>query len=381
MRKYFIVIAIIFVSILSFSANAKTENTKPKKILSAYLPSWIDWDVNEIRGNELTSIKLSFILIKDGKAVFGEDSPSSKFEENFDKLKKLKNKYPHLKILVAVGGWGADGFSDMAASENSRKIFIDSLMTIVEKYELDGLDIDWEFPVNGAWGLIKSSPLDKENFTLLMRDLRFSLNELSLKTSKQYSLSFAASVGPWFLDVVDLKDIMNYVDYVSIMGYDIAGGWSGKTEHQAGLYRGESDWSVSEAVTKFINAGVKPSQIVIGFPFYGKEFLNVKNENNGLYQPFNGMGGINGEGYLPYKNIKDIYANNKDYKRFFDKTSQVSYLFNAKDGIFISYNDSESLKIGAEYIKKNNLAGAMIWEITQDDKEGTLLKALYDNLK
>ena len=171
MRKYFIVIAIIFVSILSFSANAKTENTKPKKILSAYLPSWIDWDVNEIRGNELTSIKLSFILIKDGKAVFGEDSPSSKFEENFDKLKKLKNKYPHLKILVAVGGWGADGFSDMAASENSRKIFIDSLMTIVEKYELDGLDIDWEFPVNGAWGLIKSSPLDKENFTLLMRDL------------------------------------------------------------------------------------------------------------------------------------------------------------------------------------------------------------------
>jgi chitinase len=70
----------------------------------------------------------------------------------------LRKQNPNLKVLLSVGGWGARGFSGAAATQESRAVFIRSAQEIVEKYGLDGIDLDWEYPVNGAWGLVAASP-------------------------------------------------------------------------------------------------------------------------------------------------------------------------------------------------------------------------------
>lgn len=85
---------------------------------------------------------------------------------------KLRQQNPALNVLLSVGGWGARGFSGAAASKEARAVFIKSAQEIVDKYGLDGIDVDWEYPVNGAWGQVDSQPADRDNFTLLLKALR-----------------------------------------------------------------------------------------------------------------------------------------------------------------------------------------------------------------
>ena len=112
----------------------------------------------------LTHVNLAFGLLKDGLL----DLHLLKY---LHLLPKLREWNPEMKIVLSVGGWGADGFSDMAMTEEGRRNFAKSCLDAVEKYNLDGIDIDWEHPCNDAAG-IGADPRDKENFTALLKTLR-----------------------------------------------------------------------------------------------------------------------------------------------------------------------------------------------------------------
>lgn len=94
----------------------------------------------------LTHVNLAFGLIKDGLL----DLHLLKY---LHLLPKLREWNPEMKIVLSVGGWGADGFSDMAMTEEGRRNFAKSCLDAVEKYNLDGIDIDWEYPCNDAAGI------------------------------------------------------------------------------------------------------------------------------------------------------------------------------------------------------------------------------------
>ncbi len=102
---------------------------------------------NEVAAKKLTRINYAFANVADGKVVEGFTHD----KENFAILKGLKQQNPDLKILASVGGWTwSKNFSDASLTKESRKIFIDSAVDFVNKYDLDGLDIDWEYPgLNG----------------------------------------------------------------------------------------------------------------------------------------------------------------------------------------------------------------------------------------
>ena len=88
----------------------------------------------------LTHVNLAFGLIEDGLL----DLHLLKY---LHLLPKLRGWNPEMKIVLSVGGWGADGFSDMAMTEEGRRNFAQSCLDAVGKYDLDGIDIDWEHPV------------------------------------------------------------------------------------------------------------------------------------------------------------------------------------------------------------------------------------------
>lgn len=117
----------------------------------------------------LTHVNLAFGLIEDGLL----DLHLLKY---LHLLPKLRGWNPEMKIVLSVGGWGADGFSDMAMTEEGRRNFAQSCLDAVGKYGLDGIDIDWEHPCNDAAG-IGADPRDKENFTALLKTLREYLGE------------------------------------------------------------------------------------------------------------------------------------------------------------------------------------------------------------
>ena len=111
----------------------------------------------------------------------------------YGEVNKLKLKNPGLKTLLAVGGWTHEGgaispFSRMVSSAGKRKVFIDSVVKHLRKYNFDGLDLDWEYPANRG----NSPPQDKHRFTVLCRELLDAFNREALENAKPRMLLTAA---------------------------------------------------------------------------------------------------------------------------------------------------------------------------------------------
>lgn len=343
-----------------------------------YYTSWSaysNFTPDKIDATKLTHINYAFANINEELKITLGDSyidPS-----NIKKLNELKKINPNLKILISVGGWSwSDKFSDAALTDKSRNIFANSCVDFIKKYGLDGIDIDWEFPVSGGPPTNKYRKEDKQNFTLLLKAIREKLDIQGKKDGKHYLLTIAGGAGSMGIDNVELWNIHRYLDFANIMTYDMHGTWDKYTDFNAPLYGGDSPnyvkSSVDTAVKSWINAGFPKEKIVMGIPFFGKQYNMVNVWNNGLYQTFNGGSS------LSYADIVSKYLNKQGFIRYYHSESMVPWLYNGTT--FISYEDEESIGYKAEYIKLNGLGGAMIWELKQDPNS-ILLDKLYKGLQ
>src|SRR5271170_2328926 len=157
---------------LSLPLRAATSPARTKQIIAYIFPKDRVIAPGEIAANKVTRINYAFANLQNGVIVegFAHDA------ENFAVLNSLKHDNPSLTVLVSVGGWTWSGnFSDMALTKQSRSLFIESAVKFVDKYNLDGLDIDWEYP--GMTGNNnRFRPEDKQNYTLLLKELRHRFN-------------------------------------------------------------------------------------------------------------------------------------------------------------------------------------------------------------
>ena len=291
---------------------------------------------------------------------------------NFADLRTLKAKYPHLKTMISVGGWSYSKYiSNAAATESSRKLFAQSCVDFIVTHGFDGVDIDWEFPVSGGMAGNVHRPADRENFTLLLREVRAALDAQEQKDGRNYFLSIAGGAGSDFVRNVQLGAIANIVDYVFLMGYDMHGPWDGYADLNAPLYAPDDGspqytLSVQEAVNRYLTSGVSASKLVLGMPFYGYRYQVTESWNNGLYSPFTASRSVS------YDTVVSQYLN--VYTRFFHSTAQVPYLFNGS--WFITYDDPDSIAAKTRYAKSLGLAGVGAWELSQD-KSARLLSSAY----
>ncbi len=162
-------------------------------------------------------------------------------QADLQKLPALRKQNPDLKVLLSVGGWGARGFSGAAATAESRAVFIRSAQKIIQQYGLDGIDLDWEFPVNGARGLVASQPADRDNFTALLKSLREAVGEQKLVTIAVGAN--AESPKSW----VDVKAVAPVLNYINLMTYDMA---YGTQYFNSNLYD-SSHWPTVAAADKY----------------------------------------------------------------------------------------------------------------------------------
>lgn len=359
-------------------AKAKPATIPEKNMIVGYYGAWTAYSgftPDKINASKLTHINYAFANIGDDLTIqMGYPDIDS---ENLKKLNNLKKINAKLKILISVGGWTWSGkFSDAALTDASRTKFANSCVDLVVKYNLDGVDIDWEYPVTGGLSGNKQRAEDKRNFTVLIQKIREKLDERGKRDGKKYILSIAGGSGYSYVNNVELKNLSNYIDYANIMTYDIHAVWDKHTDFCSPLYTNinspDIKWSVSSSADLWISAGFPAEKIVIGVPFYGYRYDNVKNLNNGLYQSHSGGAA------LSYDKIASSYLNNSSYKYYYDTTSKVPWLFNGST--FISYDDANSIRIKGEYIRSKPFAGAAIWELSQDSK-GVLLDSLYKSLQ
>jgi chitinase len=333
-------------------------------------------DPSTIAGDKLTHINYAFANIRDGQVVEG----FARDAENLELLTGLRRRFPHLKLLISVGGWTwSGGFSDAVLTPESRRRFVESAVDFVRRHDLDGFDVDWEYPGLPGFGN-PHRPEDKQHFTSVMADLRAALGEEGRAKKRTYLLTFAAGASSNFIEHTELHKVQASVDFVNLMTYDfreaegdpIAG-------HHANLFPNPSDpkqRSADRSVREFIAAGVPASKLVLGVPFYGRAWGEVAAERNGLYQPGKPL---QERMNLDYVRIAADVIGREGFVRYWDADAQAPYFWNADRRIFITYEDPESLQRKTRYIRQHGLAGAMFWEYNADPS-GALLGALYCGL-
>ncbi|MFE8700655.1 glycosyl hydrolase family 18 protein [Cytobacillus sp. FJAT-54145] len=353
--------------------------------------TYSNFQVSNIDASKLTHINYAFANISpDGKMIVGDswadiekpfpgDTSGQPYKGNFYQLTKLKQQHPHLKTLISVGGWTWSGkFSDVALTEESRTIFAESALQFILKYGFDGVDLDWEYPVGGGLAGNINRPEDKQNFTLLLKKIRETLDAQSSKDGENYLLTIAGGASKSYVNNTELNLIHPYLDYVQVMTYDFHGEWDTITGMNAPLHKDSETgfyyvWSVQDSIQNYVNHGVPANKIVMGIPFYGRSFNQVTNANNGLYQPFTGGGKA-----ISYGELSANYINKNGFIRHWESDSKVPWLFNGTQ--FISYDDTESIGYKTSYIKSMGLGGAMMWELAQDPNK-VLLTKIDNDLK
>ncbi len=346
--------------------------TFENKHIVAYVMGTRKWVNIEKNISKITHINYAFADVVDGEVVnyMGNDSA------NFAQLNALKTVNPNLKILVSIGGWArSKGFSDAALTAASRQRFAKSAVNYLERYHLDGLDIDWEYP-----GLPGDNnphrPEDKENFTLMLQALRAQLDTAGAAYGTHFLLTIASAASEAYLAHTELGIAHQSLDFINIMTYDFVGGWSDTVWHHANLHSpnasGVTARSAEKAVRDHVAAGIPVEKLVLGVAFYGRGWRSLPSETP-LQNPANESAFS-----LPYHRIVAQYEGKNDFQRMWDEAANAPYLWHP-NGTFITYDDPVSLQKKAQFIHENRLAGAMFWEYSSDTT-GALLKVLADEL-
>ena len=321
----------------------------------------------EIAAEKLTRVNYAFANLVNGRVETGYAND----EKNLATLVALKQQNPSLTVLVSAGGWlWSGGFTDVALTKASRAVFITSAAEFITRHQLDGLDIDWEFPaLPGATNNYR--PEDKENYTLLLKELRQNFDKLEKKLGRPLYLTAAVGASQEFLDHTEMKKAQRYLDTVNLMAYDYYQGSSdGATGHHAPLFTNPADpkkVSVDRSVQEYERAGVSAEKMVLGVPFYSHVWSEVSSANNGLFQP--GKPPAEGQGGTPEELLKNGFV------RYWDSAAFAPYLYNSGRKIFVSYDDPQSLAAKCKYVLDHKLRGVMFWDY-EADKSGALLDAV-----
>jgi chitinase len=285
----------------------------------------------------------------------------------FNQITLLKQKQPHLKFLISVGGWTDSGpFYEMAASDTTRETFAQSCAGFLKTYpQFDGIDIDWEHPVAG--GLQPGDPRDARNYVLLLASLRKAIGPNKL-------LTVAASASPRGIDPIEYADMAGILDWVSVMTYDFHSG--GKIAgFNSPLYNHDDPSSsrrnLHDAVQAIMAKGIPRAKLIAGVPFYGRGWQGV--ESSQVWNTGTGTLRVGG-----YNTIVETVLKSPEYVRYWDDVAKVPWLYNAAKKEWITYEDPQSMRLKGEYIVAQNLGGAMFWELSNDN--GTLLDALRGGL-
>src|ERR1700722_13353558 len=334
----------------------------------AYVAGWSTPAV--IHPEKLTHINFAFARITAaGQAALADGG----LEANLLRLSALKKTNSRLKVIVSIGGWMAEGFSDAALTDASRALFADSAVELLRRFSADGIDIDWEYPGQGVAG-IKYRAEDRENFTRLLKVLRDKLDEASAAQgrtgSSRYTLTIASADREYF-DHTEMGKLHRYLDWINVMSYDFFNSLTPTTGHHAGLYKAASalptDRDADASVKQHLEAGIPGDKIVLGVAFYGRGFTGVRPVDNGLKQPYERF-----EGAHDYSELADKFIGRQGFVRYWDDRAKAPYLWNSVSRTFITYDDPQSIGIKAQYVKAHRLGGVMFWELGEDRNDELL---------
>lgn len=326
------------------------------------------WDQSDLKHTAIdttlcTHLILGFSEVADGVLSKG----STDGDTSYQAVASLKEKNPALKVMLSVGGGGnAHGFHSMVSDASNTDRFVASVVETLRRNDLDGIDIDWEFPNNIRNG--------KLYFTRLLQRL-YSAFDQEAKLSGKQRLILSAAVAPQSMITngsYNVPEIAKVVDFINLMTYDlhVFNWYFPFAGHNSPLFSRKKEvgylatLNLKSSTKLWVSKGMPKSKIVVGVPTYGLSWRLYHKVWHGVSCPTLGKG--RGGGYVTYPDVCQFLANGG--KRVFDKQCKVPYAFNKK--LWISYDDVESLELKAKWIRSENFGGIMTFSLNCDDHKG-----------
>ncbi|MGA9119013.1 MAG: glycosyl hydrolase family 18 protein [Bacteroidota bacterium] len=326
------------IAILLLSVTVSVHSFAQEKVVG-YYPTWMQYSLppGQVKFNYLTHLMHAFAWPLADGSITTDQSPVDTAIIN-------ATHRAGRKILISLGGATESGaFSGLAADSVLRAAFASNILAYVLKYNYDGVDLDWESP--GTVG-------DKTNEVALVKKIR----EVFTTVNTPLLLTMAIGVTSWTGQWRDYPHLLPYVDWFHAMTYDFHGSWTAHSGHNAPMYAPMTDYDgcVTQGIVYLhTSRGIPSSQLVLGLPFYGKEFVSST-----LYGPSTGCTD------LLYSDV--VTRESQNYSYHWDNLSQVPYLVGPSNNGIVTFDDSTSLSIKCAYAKRQNLAGVMIWALGQD---------------
>jgi chitinase len=387
------------------------------KVLAAYFPEWgiygRNYQLDDVPGEQITHLIYSFANLTAAgemtlfdsyaaveKRFAAHESVSGEADQwyyppgdpranqtiwgNFNQLAQLKEKFPHLQVSIAVGGWTlSDHFSTVVATAAGRQTFANSIVSFLTTYEVfDGIDFDWEYPGGGGEAGNSASSNDGANYALLMADVRMKLDALGDSRGRTYEISVASPAGLDKIANFNLPGLTPHVDFFNVMTYDFHGTWESTTGHQAAFTGDSNGYDIETAVKAYLDAGVPAEKIVLGAPLYTRAWSGVADGGDGGYAE-GSSGAAPGTFEAGNYDYKDLLARvqnpSSGWDLYWDDTAQASYLYNASQDIFTSFETPTSIALKAQWAEDLGLGGMMFWDLSNDatNSPESLINAAY----
>ena len=363
MKNLTALLALLLVVATSCSDKKKGEEVQEKKAYAmAYVDGSIEPNVEKITASSVSHVYFQ-VEAQDGKLA-------SVNTENIKKLVALKGQKEDLNVLLSVK---IKGTADAISAEGQNSL-IDAIGEMVQKEDLDGVEIDciYNTPAKGK----EVDPATKANYTSLLSAMRTKLNTLGGE-EKKYVLAAAIGVDQNFMDNTEIGKALENVDYANIKAFDYES--RGTVIHHSNLYPSdkytEPKSSIDETVKSLTVAGVPTEKLVMGISFYGKIYQIKKGSNKGLGDPYTKK-----DNDISYTELKDKYVNQNEFFRYSDGAANVPYLYNFYKQIFVTYDDEESVKAKCSYVASNNMGGIIIKGLESDTKD-YLMKVIDPSFK
>ncbi|KAH3900251.1 putative chitinase SCDLUD_003223 [Saccharomycodes ludwigii] len=396
-------------------------NPKTGKILSS--DDWADFEMNVFKkmyidlptnqrkkSDKLLSYKNADKIL--GKGLISEFYylKTSAFLSQYSGL----STHGNFKTVMSIGGWSNKDSFHLIAHDNTKfNNFINSAVDTMFKYGFDGIDIDWEFPVNDGVEPVKFLNMVRiigEKLNMLEKNIYGTKPQNIIDSDAHFLLTVAIPCAEETLSIMKLNQMDRYVDYWNLMAYDFKGEWSTTAGFHSNLYNkdnqkynkkykrthfrnDESELSVDLGVKYLLNnTNINSKKIILGMPMYGRGFTHVNSNSiekitNGSVS-YSGVGGLSdGEpgmwlyNQLPLRNGNNakVSASSMNNEHF-DSEAVSAYSFDPNNKTFVGYDNQQSMVVKAEYVQKMKLGGGFWWESCGENSAKPLIKAFHDSI-
>ncbi len=259
----------------------------------------------------------------------------------YPELNRIAHEHD-VKVVVALGGWGAvqeANFKSVAADPVKRARFVKEVVDFLQAKDYDGVDLDWEYP----------RAADRAANTALILALRAAFDAVN----PAFTLSAAVPTSDWS-GGYDVSAIKEALDWIGVMTYDYHGSWTNHAGHNAPLFRNpkDPDGSADENVRGWAAKGMPRSKVLLGVPFYGRRF-----NATALFGP-----ATDGSALTYQDSMNRILAG---WTYTWDDAAKVPYLQDPQKKILVTFEDTTSARVKAEYVQQQGFGGVIIWALHQ----------------